>query len=152
MAQSSTSRSVVTTIALKVPEVIVLEVASGNSIEFDFTSDLSSLVTGIEKLNAVVLTYKSNVPWFLTVNATSATFNGGDPANPIPASIVQFRENGASNYIAVSMVPASVKGTSTAKNPRGQSTVGIDYKITPGYNYPAASDYSIGITYTISGV
>ena len=152
LAQSSKPMSVTSTVTLMIPEAIDLEVTDGNTIEFDFTADLKSLVAGIEKLNAVILSYRSNVPWYLSINATSANFNGGDPAKPMPASIVQFKRNGTSQYFAISAVPASISGSSSAKNPRGSNTIGIDYKVVPGFEYPSANDYSIGITYTISSI
>lgn len=144
-----TSTSIIT---VKVPEALSLSVTAGTSVDFDFTSDLSLLTTGIEKINAVTLTYQSNKPWFLNINASVANFNGGDGANPMPSSIIQFKNNSGGTYVPLSTTSVSISGTTGAKNPKGASTVGIDYKITPGLNYPPASDYSIGVTYTISTI
>lgn len=152
LGQAAQPVSVMSTVTLMIPQAIDLSVTAGNTIEFDFTSDLKTLTTGIEKLNAVMLSYRSNVPWFLTISAASAHFTGGDPAVPMPASIVQFRRNGTSAYASVSTEPASLSGSSTARNPRGSSTIGIDYRIVPGFDYPSANDYSIGITYTVSSI
>ncbi len=150
--QSSQRVSVMSTVTLMIPQAIDLAVIEGNSIEFDFTADLGSLVSGIEKLNAVILSYRSNVPWFLTISAGTEHFTGGDPSNPLPASLVQFRRNGTSTYSSVSTVPASLSGSTTARNGRGSATIGIDYKIAPGFDYPSSNDYSIGITYTVSSI
>jgi hypothetical protein len=150
--QSSQRVSVMSTVTLMIPQAIDLSVTEGNSIEFDFTADLKFLVSGIEKLNAVILSYRSNVPWFLSISAGSETFTGGDPSNPMPASLVQFRRNGTSTYSSISTAPASLSGSSTAKNTRGSATIGIDYKIVPGFDYPSSNDYSIGITYTVSSI
>ncbi|HEY0896920.1 MAG TPA: hypothetical protein VGE15_10250, partial [Sphingobacteriaceae bacterium] len=139
-------------VTLMIPQAIDLSVAEGNSIEFDFTADLKSLVSGLEKLNAVILSYRSNVPWFLSISAGTEHFAGGDPSKPMPASLVQFRRNGTGTYSAISTVPASLSGSSSAKNSRGSATISIDYKIVPGFGYPSSNDYSIGITYTVSSI
>lgn len=139
-------------ITVKIPEALSLSVTGGSNIDFDFTSDLSLLTTGIEKINAVTLTYQSNKPWFLNINSTAANFNGGDGANPMPSSIIQFKNTSGGTYVPLSTTSTSLSGTTEAKKPTGSSTVGIDYKITPGLNYAPASDYSIGVTYTISTI
>jgi hypothetical protein len=139
-------------ITIKVPEALSLSVTGGNSVDFDFTSDLTLLTSGIEKINAVTLTYQSNRPWFLNINATTANFNGGDGSNPMPSSIIQFKNTAGGTYVPLSTTSVSLSGTTDAKNPKGSSTVGIDYKITPGLSYPPSSDYTIGVTYTISTI
>ena len=150
LAQTKTVTSVVN---VKIPEALNLEVTTGSVIDFDFSSDLSLLGTGIEKLNAVVLTYSSNKPWFLSINASTDNFTGGNGVNPLPASVIQFKNNAGGTYANLSRTSVSLSGTSGAKNnQKGPSTVAVDYKLTPGYDYPAASDYSIGITYTISTI
>ena len=148
-AAQKTATSIIT---VKVPEALSLSVFAGNTVDFDFTNDLTLLTTGIEKLNAVTLTYQSNKPWFLNINATTSNFTGGDAVNPMPSSIVEFKNTAGGTYTPLSTTSVSLSGTSGSKNPKGSSTVGIDYKITPGLNYPPASDYSIGITYTISTI
>ena len=139
-------------ITIKVPEALSLSVTGGSSVDFDFTSDLTLLTSGIEKINAVTLTYQSNRPWFLNINATTANFNGGDGSNPMPSSIIQFKNTAGGTYVPLSTTSVSLSGTTDAKNPKGSSTVGIDYKITPGLSYPPSSDYTIGVTYTISTI
>jgi hypothetical protein len=137
---------------VKIPEALDLSVTTGNTIDFDFSSDLTLLTSGIEKLNAVILTYNTNKPWFLSINATTGNFTGGDGTSPMPSSVIQFKNNAGGTYMALSTTSVSLSGTSGAKNPKGSSTVGVDYKLTPGFGYPSASDYSIGITYTISTI
>lgn len=139
-------------ITVKIPEALSLSVTAGSTIDFDFTNDLTLLTTGIEKINAVTLTYQSNKPWFLNINATTDNFSGGDGGNPMPSSIVQFKNTVGGTYAPLSTTSVSLSGTTGSKNPKGASTVGVDYKITPGLNYPPAADYSIGITYTISTI
>lgn len=148
MAQK-TATSIIT---VKVPEALSLSVTAGSTVDFDFTSDLTLLTTGIEKLNAVTLTYQSNKPWFLNINATTSNFTGGDGSNPMPSSVVQFKNTSGGTYAPLSTTSVSLSGTTGSKNPKGSSTVGVDYKIVPGLNYQPASDYSIGITYTISTI
>lgn len=144
-----TATSIVT---VKIPEALELAVTAGNTIDFDFSSDLSLLSKGIEKLNAVVLTYKTNKPWFLNISSTTGNFTGGDAASPMHSSVIQFKNNAGGTYIPLTTTSVSLSGTSGAKNPKGSSTVGIDYKLTPGYGNASASDYSIGVTYTISTI
>jgi hypothetical protein len=148
MAQK-TGTSIIT---VKIPEALSLAVTAGNSVDFDFTSDLSLLTTGIEKINAVTLTYQSNKPWFLNINAASANFSGGDGSNPMPASIIQFKNSAGGTYSPLSTNSVSLSGSTGAKNPKGSSTVGVDYKITPGLTFQPSSDYNISITYTISTI
>lgn len=146
------SKSVTTTITAKIPEALSLEVVAGNSIDFDFTSDLNLLTRGIEKQNAVILSYKSNKPWFVTINALTANFSGGDASNPMPSTVINFKNNASSVYAPLSTTAVGLSGTANNKNPKGSSTIGIDYKLVPGFDYSSASDYSIGISYTISSI
>ena len=136
------------TFAVKISEVLDLAVTSGASSTFDFNS-IAKLDAGIETLNAVTLTYKSNKPWFVNVNSTTADFSGASPT-PMPASVVQFKLNGGGSYTTLSTTPTSLSGTTLAKNARGTATLGVDYKVNPGYTYAPAADYGLVITYTIS--
>ncbi|MEJ6980511.1 hypothetical protein WG906_08625 [Pedobacter sp. P351] len=136
--------------AVKISEVLDLAVTSGASNTFDFNS-IAKIDAGIETLNAVSLTYKSNKPWFVNVNANTADFTGSSPT-AMPASVIQFRLNGNPSYSTLSTVPASLSGTSAAKNARGTASIGIDYKVNPGYTYAPAQDYGMVITYTISNL
>jgi len=137
-------------LTVKVPEALSLAVSVGNTVDFDFTDNPTLLTAGIEKINAVSLSYQSNKPWFLNINASTNNFNGGDGANPMPSSIIQFKKTDGGTYIPLSTTSVSLSGTTGAKNEKGSSTVGVDYKIIPGLNYPPSADYSIGVTYTIS--
>ncbi len=149
-ATSIAQKTATSILTVKVPEALSLAVTTGNSIDFDFTSNLTLLTTGIEKINAVSLTYQSNKAWFLNINATTNNFSGGDGANPMPSSIIQFKNTDGGTYVPLSTTSVSLSGSTGAKNPKGASTVGVDYKITPGLNYPPSADYTIGVTYTIS--
>jgi len=150
--QAQAQKSVTSIITVKIPEALDLQVTNGNTVDFDFTSNLALLTSGIEKQNAVILSYKANKPWFVNIAATTSNFTGGDAANPMPSSVIQFKNNASGTYAPLSTTSVSLSGTSSAKNPKGESTIGIDYKLTPGFTYPSASDYSIGITYTISTI
>ena len=70
----------------------------------------------------------------------------------MPASVIQFRLNGNASYSTLSTTPASLSGTSAAKNSRGTASIGVDYKVNPGYAYAPAQDYGMVITYTISNL
>jgi hypothetical protein len=136
------------TFAVKISEVLDLAVTSGSTNTFDFNS-IAKIDAGIETPNAVILTYKSNKPWFVTVAANSANFTGTS-TTPMPASIVEFKLNGAGSYVPLSTTATSLSGTSLSKNTRGTATIGVDYKVNPGYSYAPAADYGMVITYTIS--
>ena len=136
--------------SVKISEVLDLAVTSGSSNTFDFNS-IAKIDEGIETQNAVTLTYKSNKPWFVNVNALTAEFTGSSPT-PMPASVVQYKLNGAASYSTLSATPASLSGTSAAKNARGTATIGVDYKVNPGYSYAPAQDYGLTIVYTISNL
>ena len=138
------------TVAVKIAEVLDLGVTSGGTVTFDFNS-IATLDAGITQTNAVVLTYKSNKPWFININANSANFTGASPT-PMPASIIQYKLNSGGTFTALSTTPASLTGTSGAKNARGTSTIGVDYKLNPGYIYAPATDYGMVVTYTISNL
>ncbi|HXI00506.1 MAG TPA: hypothetical protein VNI52_09565 [Sphingobacteriaceae bacterium] len=135
---------------VKISEVLDLAVTSGATSTFDFNT-IAKIDAGIETANAVTLTYKSNKPWFVNVTANSANFTGTS-ATPMPASVVQFKLNGAGSYSTLSTTPTSLSGTSAAKNARGTATLGVDYKVNPGYDYAPAQDYGMVITYTISNL
>ena len=138
------------TFSVKISEVLDLAVTSGATNTFDFNS-IAKLDAGIETANAVTLTYKSNKPWFININANSANFTGASPT-PMPASVVQYKLNGAGSYTTLSTTPTSLSGTSLAKNARGTATIGVDYKVNPGYTYAPAQDYGLVVTYTISNL
>ncbi|HYK76376.1 MAG TPA: hypothetical protein VEV16_05320 [Daejeonella sp.] len=137
------------TFAVKISEIIDLTVSSGNALTFDF-NDMSKLDNGIEQLNAVTLTSKSNQPWFVSVKANAANFTGGDVTTPMPASVIKFKNADGGTYLPLSTTDAALSGTAGSKNPRGTSTIKVDYRLDPGYAYGPASDYAMTITYTIS--
>lgn len=138
------------TFSVKIAEVLDLAVTSGATNTFDFNS-IAKIDEGIETQNAVTLTYKSNKPWFINVSANSANFTGSSPT-PMPASVVEFKLNGTGTYVPLSTTPTSLSGTSASKNARGTATLGVDYKVNPGYSYAPADDYGMVITYTISNL
>ena len=138
------------TFAVKISEVLDLAVTAGALNTFDFNT-IAKIDDGIETLNAVTLTYKSNKPWFVNVKANTADFTGSS-ITPMPASVVQFKLNGGSSYSTLSATPVSLSGTSATKNTRGTATIGVDYKVNPGYSYAPAQDYGMVITYTISNL
>ena len=138
------------TFTVKIAEVLDLAVTSGASNTFDFNS-IAKLDAGIETLGAVTLTYKSNKPWFVNVSAGSANFTGSS-STPMPASVVQYKLSSGGSYTTLSTTPTTLSGTSAAKNARGTASIGVDYKVNPGYDYAPATDYGLTITYTISNL
>ena len=138
------------TFTVKIVEVLDLAVTSGANNTFDFNS-IAKLDAGIESLGAVTLTYKSNKPWFINVNAGSANFTGSSPT-PMPASVVQYKLSSGGSYTPLSTTPTTLSGTTAAKNARGTASIAIDYKVNPGYAYAPATDYGLTVTYTISNL
>ncbi len=132
--------------AVTIAQVRDLAVSSGATTTFDFSS-IASLDNGIETTNAVGLTYKANKPWILSVKANSATFTGTS-VTPMPVSVVSYKiTGGAQSYVPLTATDAVIAGTSGT---RGNATVGLDYKVNPGYIYAPANDYGLVITYTLS--
>ncbi|MDB5031179.1 hypothetical protein [Mucilaginibacter sp.] len=146
-AQSATATSIVTA---KIPVAMQVAVTDGAVVNFDFTGQTASLTTGIQQLNAVILTYSSNTPWYININATTPNFSGGSLSAPMPSSVLQFRNNAGGTYAPLGTTPLSLKGTTGAKIPPGASTLGIDIKMVPGNTVIPATDYTIGIMYTLS--
>jgi hypothetical protein len=150
MVKAQNTATATSTVTAKIPIALQLSVTAGASVSFDFTGKVSQLATGIEQLNAVTLSYSSNMPWFISINASSANFSGGSSTAPMPASALQVRDNGTGTYSTLTTTPISILGTTGSKIAPGSGTVGIDMKLKPGPTITPASNYSLGITYTIS--
>ena len=136
------------TLGVQISQVLDLAVTTGSAITFNFNS-IAVLDAGISQTGAVTLTYRSNQPWYVNVQANTANFSGSSPT-PMPCSVIQYRLNGTSTYTTLTTSPTSLTGTTSSKNARGTGTIGVDYKVTPGYIYAPATDYSLTITYTIT--
>ena len=151
---SSGTATPTATVSAEIGTVLDLAVTSPNNVDFDFSSGISALETGIEHDGAVTLTFRSNLPWFVNVaaNAANFTYTGSDATAPsMPSSILQYRLGGASTFNGVTTAQQSVIGTSASKQARGAGTIGVDYKMNPGYIYSPGA-YNITLTYTISNL
>jgi hypothetical protein len=151
-ANAQSTATATSTVTAKIPVSLQLSVSSGASVNFDFTGKVSQLATGIEQLNAVSLSYSSNLPWFVTINASGANFSGGSATNPMPSSALQVKNGAGGNYTSLGTTPISLSGTTGSKIPPGAGTIGVDMKLRPGPTATPASNYSLGITYTISNL
>lgn len=136
------------TLGVQISQVLDLSVTSGSALTFNFNT-IALIDAGITQTDAVTLTYRSNQPWYVNVQANAANFAGSSPT-PMPCSVVQYRLNGGSTFTTLTTNPTSLTGTTSSKNARGTGTVGVDYKVNPGYVYAPATDYSLTITYTIT--
>ncbi len=152
IAKAQNTVTATSTVTATIPVAMQLAVTTGATLNFDFTGQIAALTTGLVKQNAIVLTYSSNMPWYLNINATTPNFTGGGPGAPMPASVLQFKNNANGNYAPLGVNPVSLKGTTGAKIPPGAGTVGVDMKMTPGALVTPAANYSIGITYTLSNL
>jgi spore coat protein U-like protein len=138
------------TMAVQISQVLDLAVTTGSSLTFNFNT-IALIDAGITQTNAATLTYKSNQPWYINIAANTANFSGTSPT-PMPASVITYRLTGGPTFTPLSTTAASLTGTTGAKNARGTGTVGVDFKLNPGYIYAPATDYSMTITYTISNL
>jgi hypothetical protein len=130
-----------------IAQVLDLAVTTGQTVAINFP-DIASLDNGVTVSNAVSLTFRSNLPWFVNVAANTPDFSGGDITTPMPSTILQYRLNGGT-FAPLSTTASSVVGTTGAKIVRGAGTIGIDYRMDPGYVYGPGA-YSLNLTYTIS--
>lgn len=140
------------TVTITVPTVLDLQLNTGANqvVDFNMTSKIDA---GIELLGATTLTYSTNKAWFVTIKSSTANFSGGDAGNPMPASVIEYRINGSGGaYIPLSSSDQPLLATSAAKSVRGKGSSSLDFRINPGYIYPAAQNYSLQLIYTISNL
>jgi hypothetical protein len=131
-------------LSLTIVQLMYLSVTSAPSVDFNF-STISNLDQGIEKTGAVTLTFRSNKQWLVTIQAQgTGNFTGGSV--PMHASILKYRLGGTSTYTSLTTTAAPVTSSGM---PRGAGTIGVDYKMNPGYVY-APANYSLTILYTLS--
>jgi spore coat protein U-like protein len=134
------------TLSLTIVQLMDLSVTSVSTVDFNFSS-ISKLDPGIEKTGAVTLTFRSNKQWLVSIQALgSGNFTGGSAQRPMPASILKYRLGGTSTYASLTTIAAPVTSSGM---PRGAGTIGVDYKMNPGYVY-APANYSLSILYTLS--
>lgn len=151
---SSGTAAPTATVSAEIGTVLDLAVTNGSNVDFDFSGGISALESGIEHDGSVTLTFRSNLPWYVNVAANSANFSytGSDASAPnMPSSILQYRLGGASTFTGVTSSQQSVIGTSASKQARGAGSIGIDYKMNPGYIYSPGT-YNLTVTYTISNL
>jgi spore coat protein U-like protein len=130
---------------VQISEVLDLQVNSFPSTFFNFNS-IANLDAGITQSSAVVLTYKSNEPWHVGIQASTANFTGSSPT-AMPASVVQWTLHNGTTFTPLSTVVASVNGSNNA---RGTGQVTLDFKMNPGYIYAPATDYSLTVVFTLT--
>lgn len=135
-------------VTISIPEILVLEPANSPALNFNFTST-TTLDDGIV-VNGSTIRYYSNKAWCVTIQAGSANFSGGQ--GTMPAGVLKFKNSLISTFTDLSSTEQPLSGTSGTKNSRGTGTIGVDFKMAPGYQYPPASNYSITVTYTISNL
>ncbi len=136
------------TMGVSISQVLDITVTTGSSLTFTFNT-IALLDAGITQTGATVVTYRSNMPWYINISATNFTETGAGSLT-MPASVIQFRLTGGSTFTPLSTNPVSLDGTSLIKNTIGKGTVSVDFFVNPGYIYAPANDYSSTITYTIS--
>ncbi len=140
------------TLSLTIAQLLDLSVTSSSNVDFNF-STVSNLDQGIQKTGAVTLTFRSNKKWFVEIQSSSTNFSvvSGSSNKPMPASVLQYRLGGTTTYSSLSTTAAAIAGAQGSEEPRGAGTIGIDYKMNPGYVYKPAG-YSLNIVYTISNL
>jgi hypothetical protein len=135
-------------VTITVPEVLVLQPANSPALNFNFNST-TALDNGLV-ITGTTIRYYSNKAWFVTIQSGSANFSGGQ--GNMPASVLKFKNSQNSTFTDLSPTAQSLSGTTGAKNMRGTGTIGVDFKMDPGYLNPPANNYSITVTYTISNL
>lgn len=135
-------------VPITVPEVLVLQPANSLALNFNFNST-TALDNGIV-ISGTTIRYYSNKAWFVTIQSGSANFSGGQ--GNMPASVLKYKNSQSSAFTDLSPTPQPLSGTTGAKNTRGTGTIGVDFKMDPGYQNPPANNYSITVTYTISNL
>ena len=135
-------------VPIDIPEVLVLQPANSPALNFNFNST-TALDNGII-VSGTTIRYYSNKAWFVTIQSGSANFSGGQ--GNMPASVLKFKNSQNSTFTDLSPTAQSLSGTTGAKNTRGTGTIGVDFKMDPGYQNPPANNYSITVTYTISNL
>jgi hypothetical protein len=114
-------------------------------------TNLSAYLTGLTINNFSGVAVKSNVNWSLTISAQSQYFTpmslGGSAT--MPATILGFRENGATTFNTLStngqLLKLGTKGNAATVG----NTFNIDMSFNPGLNY-AGGIYTIGVLYTVT--
>lgn len=135
-------------ITIAIPEVLVLQPINSPALNFIFNST-TALDNGIV-IGGTTIRYYSNKAWFVTIQSGSANFSGGQ--GNMPASVLKFKNSFSSTFTDLSQIAQPLSGTSDAKNIRGTGTIGVDFKMDPGYLNAPANNYSITVTYTISNL
>lgn len=139
-----------TTVPITIPTVLDLQITANTATSANFNST-ATLDNGITFSNGTTLTYKSNKAYFITINSQTANFTGG--SNPaMPASVIGYKLHTNPTYVALSSTAANLVGALGSESTRGTGTWSIDFLVNPGYLYPAATNYSITIVYTISNL
>lgn len=140
-AQTTTATATQTvTLILKNSISIDITSATGTNFVFDAADDYQN---GEINTNATTLTVKSNRAWAVTVNTTTANFNGpAAPAAKMPSTVLGARLNGGSTFTSLSTSAAAF-----TSGPRGNGSFSVDYKANPGYIYDAGT-YTISVVYT----
>ncbi len=141
-AKAQTSATATQTVTLILKNAISIDItsATGTSFTFDNTDEYHN---GETNANASTFSVKSNRPWAVTVNTTTANFSGpAAPSATMPSSVLGVRLNGGTSFTSLSTTAASL-----TSGGRGNGSFSVDYKATPGYSYDAGT-YTISVVYT----
>lgn len=135
-------------VKITVPVVLNLQPAASPPLNFNFNST-AALDNGIV-VPGTTLTYHSNKAWFVTIQTGSAFFSGGQ--GTMPASVLKFKNSQVSTFTDLGAAPKPLVGSLSSKMTRGTGTIGVDFRMDPGYQNPPADNYSITVIYTISNL
>lgn len=138
----TTTATLSQTVTLILKNCITIDIASATGTNFSF-DNTDNYANGEINTNAATFQVKSNRPWAVTVNTTTANFNGpAAPTATMPSSILGVRVNGGSDFSSL-----STTATSLTSGGRGVGSFSVDYKAAPGFVYDAGS-YTINVVYT----
>lgn len=133
-----------------VSSVLGMSVTANSSytISFNTVSQISSGIT-ISNLNTFAI--KSNVPWKVSVAASTATFSntGTYSSANMPASVLTFSVTGTTGSVVLSTTAQNLaignKGDATVSG----NTFGMNLNANPGFSY-GPGNYVINVVYTLA--
>ncbi len=123
-----------------------LDILYNGRIEFLYPEEFDK---GKEYLKFLKATVVSNVPWIVTVMATSPTFYASSQLSPgvaMPVKVLEFKTGSHYTWQPLTDKPELFL---TSSNNNIYSEYFIDLRLNPGWNYPGGH-YSTTVVFTLT--